>query len=311
MELEQKLKVALDESRLLILGAQVLFGFQFEGAFQEAFSTLPAESKMVHSAGVMLLLLSICLLIAPSMHHQIVYAGESRNGALETATLFAGSSLLPLVLGLGASTYVIFEHLFGPVAGVILAGALTLTGTILLYGFGFVLKAMRKETTMPTEEHPTPLKAKIEQMLTEARVLIPGAQALLGFQFIATLTKSFQELPQTLQLVHVGGLCAVALAAMLLMTPAAVHRIAYDGEDNATFFRIGSALVIGAALPLAIGMAADVAVVFYKITQSFSSSFGAGAAALALLLGMWFGYPTWLRHSLQTSVDETGHRKAA
>ena len=34
----------------------------------------------------------------------------------------------------------------------------------------------------------TPLRAKVEQMLTEARVLIPGAQALLGFQMAIMLT---------------------------------------------------------------------------------------------------------------------------
>ena len=34
MTLERQLKVPLDESRLLILGAQVLFGFQFNGIFQ-------------------------------------------------------------------------------------------------------------------------------------------------------------------------------------------------------------------------------------------------------------------------------------
>ena len=35
MDLDQKLKTALDESRLLILGAQVLFGFAFQAVFQD------------------------------------------------------------------------------------------------------------------------------------------------------------------------------------------------------------------------------------------------------------------------------------
>ena len=34
MKLEAKLKTALDENRLLILGAQVVFGFQFDGIFR-------------------------------------------------------------------------------------------------------------------------------------------------------------------------------------------------------------------------------------------------------------------------------------
>ena len=32
-------------------------------------------------------------------------------------------------------------------------------------------------------ESPTPLGTRIKQVLMEARVVLPGAQALLGFQF--------------------------------------------------------------------------------------------------------------------------------
>ncbi|HKU07015.1 MAG TPA: DUF6328 family protein [Bradyrhizobium sp.] len=78
MQIEAKLKTALDESRLLILGAQVLFGFQFEAVFQELFADIPATSRYVHCAGLVMLLASIGLLIAPSLFHQIIFNGESR-----------------------------------------------------------------------------------------------------------------------------------------------------------------------------------------------------------------------------------------
>ena len=45
MAVEDRLKTALDESRLLILGVQVLFGFQFEAAFQDLFADVPAGSR--------------------------------------------------------------------------------------------------------------------------------------------------------------------------------------------------------------------------------------------------------------------------
>ena len=51
------------------------------------------------------------------------------------------------------------------------------------------------------------------------------------------------------------------------MTPAALHRIAFHGEDGVEFFHIGSRLIVAAALPLAMGIAADVLVVFYKVEQ--------------------------------------------
>ena len=51
----------------------------------------------------------------------------------------------------------------------------------------------------------TELSTRIKQVLTEARVVLPGAQALLGFQFIAVLTDSFARLPKSVA-VHPPGL---------------------------------------------------------------------------------------------------------
>ena len=45
MDVESRLKTALDESRLLILGAQVLFGFQFEAVFQERFPDISDTAR--------------------------------------------------------------------------------------------------------------------------------------------------------------------------------------------------------------------------------------------------------------------------
>lgn len=83
----------------------------------------------------------------------------------------------------------------------------TVIAIAFLYGLGFALKRNRTKQ-MREISKSTPLKTKIEQMLTEARVIIPGGQALLGFQLIETLTKAFNELP--FKYVHCVGLCAVA-----------------------------------------------------------------------------------------------------
>jgi len=45
MELSKKVKVALDETRMLILGAQILLGFQFRGVFGDGYDQLPADSR--------------------------------------------------------------------------------------------------------------------------------------------------------------------------------------------------------------------------------------------------------------------------
>lgn len=305
-DVERKLKVALDESRLLILGAQVLFGFQFQAAFQDSFAGLPDVGRWAHSAGLVFLLISVCFLIAPSLYHQILFDGQSRVAAIRTATWFAGASLLPFTLGLGAATFVAFERMFGATIGLSFCLAFIIMGLTLLYGVGFALRRQSGASRMP-DDVQTPLKTKIEQMLTEARVMLPGGQALLGFQLVATLTKAFQELPATYQYIHAAGLCAVALAVTLLMTPAALHRIAFHGEDDAGFFRIGSALVVVASCPLAIGIAADVAVVFFMVTYDGAIAGSAGVAAIVLLLGTWLAWPLWSRATSMPSSDRAVH----
>jgi uncharacterized protein DUF6328 len=294
MNVESRLKTALDESRLLILGAQVLFGFQFEAVFQERFSDVSDTARHMHGAGLALMLISISLLIAPSLFHQIIFAGDSRVGAITTATTLAGFSLLPLTVGLGISAFVALEHVFGRTVAIAVGSSFTAVGLALLYGLGFALRRDRKNQMQETSSK-TPLKTKIEQMLTEARVIIPGGQALLGFQLVATLTKAFNELPALFKYVHCAALCAVALAVILLMTPAALHRLGFQGEDDPEFFNIGSRLVIVASIPLAIGISGDVAVVFFKTTGDTVIALSAGAIALFALLAFWLAYPLWHR----------------
>jgi hypothetical protein len=53
--------------------------------------------------------------------------------------------------------------------------------------------------------------------------------------------------------------------------------------------------VIAGTIPLAVGIAADVAVVFFKALESTDVAVAAGAGALAVLLGFWFAYPAWRR----------------
>jgi Family of unknown function (DUF6328)/Uncharacterized protein conserved in bacteria (DUF2252) len=132
MDLADKLKMALDEGRLLILGAQVVFGCQFQMVFQEGFQDVPRDQSgraWNRPAGAY----ACGRLITPSMTHQVTYRGEDRKGALRVATRCAGLAMLPMTLGLGSTTFVVFESLFnrniGIVAGITFAAvAVEITG---------------------------------------------------------------------------------------------------------------------------------------------------------------------------------------
>ncbi len=137
----------------------------------------------------------------------------------------------------------------------------------------------------------TPLQVKIEQLLIEARVVLPGAQALFGFQLAIVLTRAFEQLPKTSMVVHAASLFLVAVAIVMLMALAPYHRIVYAGEDTEDMHRVGSALVMGATLPLGLGMAGDVYVVIAKISGSFAIGSVTGGSAFVLLTVLWYIYP--------------------
>jgi hypothetical protein len=51
MKLDDKFKTTLNENRLLLLGTQVLFGFQFNGIFQDQFDQLPLLARGLECSG--------------------------------------------------------------------------------------------------------------------------------------------------------------------------------------------------------------------------------------------------------------------
>ena len=88
-----------------------------------------------------------------------------------------------MTLGLGATTFVVFESLFDRNMGVVAGITFAAVAFSFLYALGLVLR-IGHTGQMPPSEKQTLLKNKIEQLLTEVRVIISGAQALLGFQFV-------------------------------------------------------------------------------------------------------------------------------
>jgi hypothetical protein len=146
-------------------------------------------------------------------------------------------------------------------------------------------------TRLAEKSSATPLDVKIEQMLTEARVILPGAQALFGFQLAIVFTRSFVDLPAVSMIVHAASLLLVTLTVVLLMAPAAYHRLVYAGEASADMYRVGSALVTAATIPLALGLTGDTYVVMSEVTTSQAVAIATAVATFILLIGLWHAYP--------------------
>ena len=76
MSLSEKMKVALDELRMQMLGTQVLFGFQLRGVFQEGLR-LAWPARVSDLAALVSVVASAALLIAAPAQHRIVEPGNA------------------------------------------------------------------------------------------------------------------------------------------------------------------------------------------------------------------------------------------
>ena len=154
---------------------------------------------------------------------------------------------------------------------------------------------MSRQAEGEKEKKKTELSDKIKHVLTEARVVLPGVQALLGFQFIAVLQESFEKLPDTSKYIHLVSLGLIALAVVFLMTPAAYHRIVERGEETEHFHRFASRMVIAALVPLALGLCGDVFVIVRKVLDSTLVAVVSSLIVLALFWELWFGLTIYRR----------------
>ena len=118
MELSKKVKTALDETRMLILGAQILLGFELRAAFSEGFDKLPGHARHIEALALMLdgdFGRADDRARAPitALSRAARTAAPSTGSRRSSADL----ALLPFGLALGLDVFVSIEHVFGSAAG--------------------------------------------------------------------------------------------------------------------------------------------------------------------------------------------------
>lgn len=150
---------------------------------------------------------------------------------------------------------------------------------------------MESPTPQPTLER-LKLSQAAEYLLDECRMVLPGIQALFGFQLIAVFNNRFgAELAPVDQRVHYAALALVAIAAGLVMTPAAFHRQTRPHEVSDSFLNLASRLLLLSMIPLEIGISLDFYVIGNLIFHSRLIGAIGAAALLAAFSLLWFVFP--------------------
>ena len=302
---KEKVKTALSEVRTLVLGVQILLGFQYRAAFEPRIRALPPLVQDLSAVALVLLVASAACLIAPSPYHHIAEGGQATVRMNAYTRRLALVSLAPFALAIGVNVAVAIESQLGLGVAAALGAAAALVAALCWFGPAL---AQHPEAS-PEEDEMVPLKDKIAELYTEDRTILPGVQALLGFQFASYLTDGFAHLPPATQAVNTASLFLLLLAMILLMTPAPFHRLAERGEDTERFERVATWFVLASLPLLALGVAGDA----YVVLAAVSGRAGGLALAMALacvfgMVALWFGVPLAARLGLGYGHGHEGSR---
>jgi Family of unknown function (DUF6328) len=302
--LSDRIENALNETRMLLLGGQVLVGFSYRICFEERFTQISASARLAEVTGLGLMTAGLGWLIWPAAFHQIVERGEESAATHNFATRILDWALLPFALGLGLILFPVCVALQVPYAGMIaaIAGGFAL---VMWYIWGVIgsdsasrreaQKNSRHEKEEKDDEKKTEISNKIKKLLIECRMALPGAQAFLGFQFAIVFASSFANLPRSSHWIHFASLMATTVSIVLLIAPAAYHRLVEAGEDTEHFYEVGSRFLLAALIFLPPGMTGDLLVVMRQVTGSLSIAVWVAALLLVAFYGLWFGVSLWRR----------------
>jgi len=145
---------------------------------------------------------------------------------------------------------------------------------------------------MKASKEMLPLSEAVTHLLEECRMVLPGIQALFGFQLIAVFNSTFRErLSSTEQYFHLAAVGLVAVAVALVMAPAALHRQTDPQAASQDFITTASRLLLLSMFPLMLGISFDFYLIARLILNNMALSLLLGTLLLCLFATLWFLFP--------------------
>jgi Family of unknown function (DUF6328) len=112
-----------------------------------------------------------------------------------------------------------------------------------------------------SESRKDRLEREHGELLEELRSLIPGAEVLFGFLLAILFTNQFKDLDRLQEVVYYITLGSTAVALVLLLAPAAYHRMRFREGDKEVMMRKGNREAIAGTAALALAFSGVVFVV--------------------------------------------------
>jgi hypothetical protein len=145
---------------------------------------------------------------------------------------------------------------------------------------------------------------ELMELLNELRVALPGVQILFAFLLVVPFQQAAQQTTGFQRHVYFFTLVAVAVAAGLLIAPAAQHRVLFRQHDKEALLHRGSRSAYAGVVVLALAITSAVLLVVDVLFSRTQAWVTAGAVG-ALLAWWWVAIPFWQR--AQNVQDVAAH----
>jgi hypothetical protein len=137
---------------------------------------------------------------------------------------------------------------------------------------------------------PSRLDRELIELLNELRVALPGVQVLFAFLLILPFTERFTALSDRDADVYLLALLASAVAATLLIAPAAHHRLSFRTHTKERLLQMANGCVLLGTISLAVAVGAAVYLVVSVVHEASSAAWISGVLT-AFTAVLWFAVP--------------------
>jgi hypothetical protein len=133
-------------------------------------------------------------------------------------------------------------------------------------------------------------------MLSEMRILLPGAQMLSAFLVILPFNEGFGKIVHAEKLLFLATFFFSLTALVLLSAPAVQHRVMRPLKDRARFKRNATRQIVAGAFSLGIALTLGTDLV---ISEVFGATVGFVMAAImaAILMCFWWLVPALMKRN--------------
>ena len=137
-----------------------------------------------------------------------------------------------------------------------------------------------------------PLSEAVTHLLEECRMVLPGIQALFGFQLIVVFNPAFSEkLSLTERGFHLTAIGLIVVSIAMVMAPAAYHRQRDPESVSEGFIIIATRLLLYSMFPLMLALGLEFFLIARLITNNVWLSLLLALALVSIFSTLWFLLP--------------------